>query len=1147
MPDNRVRTFRRPLSPLIPTLAVGISLTGPWAFGLDSGKVVRQQAEGVDPITHPASDLAAKAAPAISLPKGWKLDLYAAEPLLSDPVAMNFDERGRLYIALHHRNRYGTQDTREHRYWREDDQAVRTMEDRLSFMHKWAEAGKVPMSYYTHLPDRLVCIEDRNGDGVADISRELAKFQEPLDGANAGVLVRNGEVWVTCIPNLWHFKDDGGENLKGKKVLTGFGTKFTFHGHDMHGVLFGPDGRLYWSIGDRGYHVTDLEGRVHESADSGAVFRCEPDGSNMEVYATGLRNPQEIVFDDLGNLITVDNDNDAEDDPRLLHVLQGGDYGWRNGNLWKNESLPTYSPDFRRPWYEDLVYQKQHPNQPAYVQPALGFITSGPCGLTREPGTSLMPDEWRGGYLITDWRGGRSNSPVIGFHLKAEGMNFSIERQEDLIKGTLPTDVTFGPDGRLYVSDMVESRKQPNGGVRGGRGWVWAITPPVSDERKKAAQELKGWFASGFTNESNETLIQRLGHEDQRVRMEAQFVLAERGDKSLPLLLETALKENQLLARVHALQALGQIQRRTGKVNDGLLPLLEDANPEMRTQIARYCTDTPLPGADAELQKLLFDPNDRCAYHAAQAVGRLSKQENIPLLARFLSERVGDDPSLRLAGIAALERLSSQDGAKEQILKLAASDSAHLRLALTVLFRRNHWQEVERFLNDADAKVVREAVRAIHDAPIDNAMPALARMTDKLPVLDQESARRVLNANYRLGSAEHAKTIAKAATAQAVPLQIRLDALAMLDQWAEPTPTDRVTGSWRPISPRSQDPARAALKDIVDGIIHDPHAEVASAAVSIAGKFGMNEVIGGVIAMAKNGTLPASQRASALRALVMLPGDDALNIAKELLNSPDEPIRIACRATLAKLEPSIGLDPLKEALTKGSVSEQRESIRTLGSLQNAAATEALRECSDRLVSGNLPASLALDLDQAMEARTKLPTDYAKGSGEALAAFRKHWLELFPANDPLRDYRMTLEGGNFKEGRRLFHEVTELQCLRCHRIEHAGVSNVGPDLSGISKQRNREYLLRSIVDPAADIAPGFEFANLTLHDGSTVAGLIESETKDTIVIKGDAEHPGATVEKSRIKERQSVSAMPPLVSLMSKSQLRDLIEYISTQK
>ena len=78
-------------------------------------------------------------------------------------------------------------------------------------------------------------------------------------------------------------------------------------------------------MGDRGFNVTNKDGEVLKDTNSGAVFRCDLDGSNLEIFYHNLRNPQEIAFNEFGDLFTVDNNCDQGDSARVCYLLEGGD------------------------------------------------------------------------------------------------------------------------------------------------------------------------------------------------------------------------------------------------------------------------------------------------------------------------------------------------------------------------------------------------------------------------------------------------------------------------------------------------------------------------------------------------------------------------------------------------------------------------------------------------------------------------------------------------------------------------------------------------------------------------------------------------------------------------------------------------------
>jgi quinoprotein glucose dehydrogenase len=230
-----------------------------------------------------AAGAAQAAIATFKLPKGMKAELFAAEPQIGNPVAIALDEQGRLFAAEEYRFNIGTEENRTRPFLLEDDLQLQTVDDRLAMFKKFEKKFDGGMAWFTKNADRIQLLEDRDGDGRADSSKTFAEFREPLDGLVAGVLPFDGDVYVTCIPNLWRLRDQNGDGKAELKeaLHRGFGVNAAFLGHDLHGLVWGPDGRLYFSVGDRGFHVETKEGATLHGPRTGAVFRCDPDGANL--------------------------------------------------------------------------------------------------------------------------------------------------------------------------------------------------------------------------------------------------------------------------------------------------------------------------------------------------------------------------------------------------------------------------------------------------------------------------------------------------------------------------------------------------------------------------------------------------------------------------------------------------------------------------------------------------------------------------------------------------------------------------------------------------------------------------------------------------------------------------------------------------
>jgi quinoprotein glucose dehydrogenase len=1070
-----------------------------------------------EPHVAAASDEGQKALKRIRTPEGVTGSLWAAEPLLANPVCFCFDEKGRCYVAETFRIYKGVTDNRKYMKWLDDDIASRTVADRVALYRKHL-GDKFPEWETEH--ERVRLLEDTKGAGAADKATVFADgFHRAEDGIGAGLLARKGSVWYTCIPNLWLLRDNKGTGRADfrEALSTGYGVHVSFYGHDLHGLRMGPDGRLYFSLGDRGMNVTTREGKKLFNPDSGAVLRCEPDGSNLELYATGLRNPQELAFDACGNLFTVDNNSDSGDKARLVYVVEGGDSGWRIGYQYGS------AVGNRGPFNAEEIWHLPHPGQPAYVAPPLAHLADGPSGLCYNYGAVALPPRYAGHFFLADFRGSSGQSGIRTFAVAPKGAAFEMTDQHQFIWSVLATDCDFGPDGGFYVCDWTE------GWQLTGKGRLYRFADPDAEKRPSVA-DVKRLLAEGFDQRSPVELVKLLGHADMRVRLEAQFALAAQG--RVTELTRAAVNGTDLCTRLHGIWGLGQVGRKQPSAYGPLLSLLADPDPEVRAASARVIGDGRVAAALPVLLGLVADPDHpRVCYFAAQALGRIGTKACVGPVLQMLRSNADRDAYLRHAAVMALAGSGDRDA-----LSAAASDpSPSVRLGAVVALRRLGAPEVARFLDDPVADVALEAARAVHDVPILEALPALADRLGK-PGQPDLLLYRALNARFRLGRPEDAEAVAAFAARAGTPEKLRVEALHELGEWAKPARRDRVTGLTQDLGTRDAAPAVRALRPHLAEIFGGPDA-VREEATKVVTLLAIQEVGPLLLELVTDGKRPAGTRLGALLALEGL-ADAGLDAARDAaLRDADPALRTAGRRLLARARPTDAAAVLKRTLHEEGVPDQQGAYAILGEMDCPESDALLAAALERLLKGELRPEVHLDVLQAA----------AKHSADAVRERLDRFEAARAKGDHLAGYREALAGGDAAAGRRIFTTRAEVSCLRCHKVNGEG-GEVGPDLTGVGSRQSREYLLESIVDPNRQIAKGFETVVVTLKSGKTVVGVLKSEDADMLRLI-TAEGQPVNVSKADIDERESgKSAMPEdAVKHLSKAELRDLVEYLAGLK
>ncbi|MFD0893716.1 c-type cytochrome [Luteolibacter ambystomatis] len=1053
------------------------------------------------------------------LADGLTRTLVAREPLLKNPVVVSVDVDGAVYVAETARRLAADLDIREFKQWIPQTLALTSVEDRLALYRRELVLGKtwpktslkdrngdgvVDIKDLTVISEKIHRLTDTDGDGVMDKSAVFAEgFNTEVTGIAAGVMAWRGDVYASIIPDLWKLRDTTGKGVadKREKLLAGFGVHVAYAGHDMHGLVLGPDGKIYWTIGDKGVNVVSKDGKRWSAPHEGSVLRCNPDGTGFEIFARGLRNVQQIAFDDYGNIFGVDNDSDAKGEKeRFVYIAEDSDTGWRCYYQYRGSDY--------NPWMAESISVPAGKDQPAYIIPPLCSYMDGPSGFARDPGTALN-ERHRGAFFMTGFPAGL----LYAFKTEPQGAGFRMTDSHVVDKGPAYVGCNFGPDGALYLADWA------GGYPLKEKGAVWKIDDPKAKD-SPIRREVAGLLKAGPGKVSDAELVKRLKHPDQRVRSDAHLELAKRPTGVAMLQKAASAWKEEPLACTHALWGLTQAKLFSQPL---LTELLAAKAEHTREQAAKWAGETagrPVP----ELVPLLKDSSAMVRYRAAVAIGKLGMTGAADAVIAMLAENANRDHYLRHAGVLALAGMKP-----EAVAKAAQHSSPAVRLAAAVVYRRLGSQEVAALLADKDPAVAGEAAHAIYDdASIKAALPALAELLEKNPKAPAPAIRRAIATNRVMADEASAVRLVKLAADAAQPVELRIAALSALGSWGVKLELDPVDGRWHPGPAADAAVARKAFSAVAAKLEHDTNADLAKAAAAASKALGVVSDPARLAGDAADAKLSADIRLQALAGLKTGNPAEFARLAASFLAEKDAGLRIGA-ADLMESGPAVTAYALAAVRDSKSLPERQHAIALLGRSTDPKAAETL---AAMLAKAEDAPELQLDLLDAATAPGP------KGAADELRA-------RLAKKGEIGAFLPSLAGGDAARGKDIYEAHLAAQCTACHRVGKEG-SNVGPPLTEVGK-KGRDYILESLVLPQAKIAPGYGAMTVTKKDGTVLAGAPKSESAQAVVMLMPEGKELSIPAADIASKTDAISPMPPMGAILKPGELRDLVEYLSSLK
>ncbi|MFT3881541.1 MAG: HEAT repeat domain-containing protein [Gemmatales bacterium] len=1067
-----------------------------------------------------------KALSSFTVAEGLKLELFAAEPMFSNPTCMDIDDKGRVWVC--------------------ESVNYRTT------------LRKQPVNRKEG--DRIVILTDTKGVGKAD--KVTTFYQAPDFLAPLGIAVSKDpvgpgyKVYVCHSPHIYVFEDkdgDGKADGPPKILLTGFGG--IDHDHGVHGIHFGPDGKLYFSVGDQG--VKNLKGNAsggrkppekastntnertyttnQTDCKAGTIWRCNTDGSNLELLAHNFRNQYEPAVNSFGTMFVSDNDDDGSMQTRICHVMYGGDYGYwprnRGDHHW-HEDQPgvvhkTLRTGFGSPtglcWYEGKLLHGAFSRllAPPLTKGRLGGVDAA-AGSASAPQNLPQPllgkegSQTYEGYLLHTDAGPRE---VRLFGVRPKGAGYELDRVNLVTSNDnwfRPSDVCVAPDGSVFIADWYDPGVGGHGMGDTTRGRIYRLVPKSDTKSDYMKAQNGGELAKEQFSPclcTRQVAFEKFKATNPTIEDVQQF--NDTNDDIIKSCFKDSVQlQNTMTARQRWFDFLCEDYFHFEDVG-----LFKDETPE---SILKHIKE----------QEKRFTVLDKVGFNSSMRnyAGHYHSFDNMPKDLQLRTKiRVHPDIDPMIAReMLVWNRLSGVPTAKEFIYRFAKSWDGKDRTLLSALNiacgtdparREAILADFEKHFPAWDDKTA-WLVWELRPPTV------IAKLGRKLSVevmtpLQTELALGALAASTGVDGGE---SLLKLLDDTKVKRQTRAAAIKALLQ--------HLPGKWSSLK-GSLLVQKAIEAQMTDG-------ELLPAVVELVAVCERKDFQGFLEHLAFNTEGFSNQvRYAAIAALGKLKTKESAAALVKLLIQPQEmTTRKEIITALGKMGTKDALVPLQTYFLDNKLDAEPRRMVLEGLTNSRAGTSWLLEMQAKK---ELPDAMLAETGRLLRS-----SPYQDLRNKALIAFpiaKKMDVAKLPSPSVLAQ-----KSGNAEHGKQIVLTNKDLGCIKCHGFQGIG-GHIGPDLSMIGIKGSKENLFESILTPDKAIADQFVQYVIETKNGVVMTGLIVEETGDYIILRdANGKDIKLTMRDIESRTKSAKSIMPDnLVSFLTEDELVDVVAYLTTLK